>query len=721
MAFTPFRSLSRWWHSPSIRYRLLLTFGALLFFGVALLGGAWTNVCAPVDACPSIAGLESYDPDQASKVYAADGRLVTDFGLQRRTVVPLAQISPAVIQAFLSTEDRRFYQHGGIDWIRVFGSVKSILTGHRVEGFSTLTMQLARNLWPAELPANLRSGFGGVTRKLREARMAVEIERNYRKDKILELYLNQINLGNGAYGVETASQRYFGKSAKHLNVAEAALLAAIPRAPTRYNPRRNPDYAVQRRNVIVNLLRDQGKLSHESAEAWKAYPLALSSRSDYTGVGDYFVEYVRQQLEARFGTELYKAGLRVFTTLDLDIQQAAERALEAQLTKIEEDRKTYPDRFPHQTYRQYLDARDPNGTEEEPGSYSPYMQGSIVTMEVKTGYLRALVGGRDFADSKFNRVSQAFRQAGSTFKPFVYAAAIRAGHRLSDIYEDGPLDIPIPDQPNWAPKNYDNKFLGNMSMRKGLYESRNTVAVRVGLEVGVDAVVQEAAQDGISSRIARVPSIFIGAAEVTPLEITAAFGTFANLGVHVTPIAMTRVEDRYGTILWEPEARQTRVMDPVHAWLVLDGLRDVIRKGTAVGAMARAGFTLPAGGKTGTTNDGMDVWFIGFTPDLVTGVWMGFDKKQVIMSNAQGGRLAAPAWASMMKEVYERRKPPTGWPMPDGIISTTIDRSTGFLATSACPADQVGPEFYYPGTEPTERCPVHGGGRALLVPTPTKP
>ena len=706
MALRLSKNISRWWHSPTIRYRILLATGALFMCGTFLAVGAWFNVCAPVGSCPSIASLESYDPDQASKVYAADGRLVTDFGQTRRTVVQLKQISPAVIAAVLATEDRRFYQHGGIDWYRVLGSFKALFSGQRLQGFSTITMQLARNLWPEKLPANLRSGFGGLTRKLREARMALEIERNYKKDKILELYLNQINLGNGAYGVETAAGRYFGKPARQLNVAEGAMLAAIPKAPTRYNPRRNPDYAVQRRNLIINLLRDQGKLSTESAEAWKSYPLALSSRSDFNGVGDYFVEYVRQLLQARFGSELYRSGLRVYTTIDLDIQLAAERALEGQLLKIEEDAKTYG-KFPHQTYRQYLDKRDPNATEDDQGPYSPYLQGAIATIEVKTGKIRALVGGRDFGDSKYNRVSQASRQAGSTFKPFVYSAAIKAGYRLSDIYDDAPIDVPLSNQPPWSPKNYDNKFRGPMSMREGLYDSRNTIAVRVGLDVGVDAVVKEAAAAGIASRIPRVPSIFIGAAEVTPLEITSAFGTFANLGVRVPPVAIERVEDPEGNIIWQPESRQTRTMDQMNAWLVLDGLRDVVRRGTASGMMRRAGIDLPAGGKTGTTNDGMDVWFIGFTPDLVTGVWMGFDRKQVIMPNAQGGRLAAPAWAAMMKDVYERRKVPVGWPMPSGLISLDVDRSTGYLPNAACPKDKVGPEFFFPGTEPTERCPIH--------------
>lgn len=709
MAPKPLRSISRWWHSPSIRYRILLTAGAFAVFGVTLLVSAWFNVCAPVGSCPSIASLESYDPDQASKVYAGDGRLLTDFGLERRTVVPLKQMSPAIIAAVLATEDRRFYQHPGIDWIRVFGSIKSVLTGKRLQGFSTITMQLAGNLWPTMIDRTQRSGFKGVTRKIREARMAVEIERNYPKDKILELYLNQIPMGNNAFGVEAASLRYFGKSARQLNVAEAATLAAIPKGPTLYNPRRNPDYSVQRRNLIVNLLRDQGKLSRESAEAWKAYPLALSSRSDFSGIGDYFVEYVRQLLQARFGRELYKSGLRVYTTLDLDMQRAAERALSAQLNAIEDGRAN--GKFPHKTFRQYLEAKDPDQDEDDQGPFSPYLQGAVVTIEAKTGYVRAMVGGRDFGDSKFNRAVQGQRQAGSTFKPFVYAAAIQAGLRWSDIFEDAPVEIPIPDQPIWSPKNYDNRFRGPMSMREGLYDSRNTVAVRVGQEVGIDAVVSEAAKMGITTRLRRVPSTFIGASEVNVLEITSAFGTFATMGVRVSPSAILRVEDKNGNILWQPESRQVRVMDAQHAWLVVDGLRDVVRRGTAAGVVGSK-INFPAAGKTGTTNDGMDTWFIGFTPDLVTGIWIGFDKKQVIMPNAQGGRLAAPAWTTMMKEIYDRRKLPTGWGMPEGITSVEVDRTTGYLPTAACPREFVRPEFFYPGTEPTERCPVHGGAKA---------
>ncbi len=311
--------------SPRARRNILVGFLALLAFGVAVIVAAYTRACAG-NSCPSIGELGGYDPDQASKVYAADGRLITDLGLERRTVVPLEEMSPFVRAAFITTEDKRFYEHHGIDWVRVFGAIKNNIFKFRVaEGFSTITMQLARNLWPEDISGRDKS----LRRKMREAQVALEIEAKYSKDKILELYLNQIDLGNRAYGVESAAQRYFGKSVRDLNVAEAATLAAIPKAPSRYNPRRNPNLSVQRRNTVLDLMRDNGILTPEETERWKAYPLVLSSRSDFSGVAEYFVEYVRQQLDARFGSDLYRVGFRIYTTLDLDMQQAAERALEA--------------------------------------------------------------------------------------------------------------------------------------------------------------------------------------------------------------------------------------------------------------------------------------------------------------------------------------------------------------------------------------------------------
>jgi penicillin-binding protein 1A len=685
--------------SPRARRGLLVGVLATIALGLAFLAAAWSRACAG-NTCPSIEELGVYDPNQASKVYAADGRLITDLGLERRTVVPLGEMSPYVKVAFLATEDKRFYKHHGIDWYRVFGAIRTNVFALRfAEGFSTITMQLARNIWVEDISGRDKS----LRRKLREAHVALEIERKYPKDKILEIYLNQIPLGNGAYGVEAASQRYFGKSVRDLNVAEAATLAAIPKAPSRYNPRRNPNLNIQRRNTVLNLLRDSGFLTTDDTERWKAYPLLLSSHSDFSSVAEYFVEYVRQQLEARFGRELYTSGYRIYTSLDLDIQQAAERALEARLEAIENGADG---KFPHQTYRQYIESRA-DAPEDNSRTTTPYLQGLAVTLEAKTGYIRAMVGGRDFEDSKFNRATQALRQPGSTFKPVVYSAAVEAGYPLSHVMVDDPLSVELdPTEPPWAPQNYDLEFDGPMTLRRALYLSRNIIAVKLGMEIGEQAVISEAAKFGLTTRIPAFPSIHIGSADVIPLEMIAAYTTFANLGTRTIPNAILRVEDRAGKIVWQPGVRTAAVMDTLHAWLMTDVLRDVVRHGTAVGSVG-ARINFPAGGKTGTTNDGNDVWFIGFTPDMVTGMWIGFDQPKKIKANAQGGVLAAPAWTAMMNEVYERRTIPTAWPRPAGLGALDIDKTTGYKATPFCPKDVHYIESFIPGTEPTQFCPVH--------------
>jgi penicillin-binding protein 1A len=684
--------------SPRARRNLVVSLLAVVAFGLAVLMAAWNRACAG-NSCPSIAELGAYDPNQASKVFAADGRLITDLGQERRTVVPLAEMSPVVKAAFITTEDKRFYQHHGVDWYRVIGAIRSNLVEMRVaEGFSTITMQLARNIWTEDISGRDKS----LRRKLREARVAQEIEEKYPKDRILELYLNQIDLGNRAFGVEAASQRYFGKSVRDLNVAEAATLAAIPKAPSRYNPRKNPNLSIQRRNTVLNLLRDNGLLSGEETERWKAYPLLLSSSSDYSGTAEYFVEFVRRQLDARFGSDLYRSGYRIYTTLDLDTQQAAERALEARLEAIESGADG---KFEHPTYQQYQNSKSDEGDRDLRST--PYLQGLVVTVEAKTGQIRAMVGGRDFGDSKFNRATQSLRQPGSTFKPITYSAAIEAGYPLSHVMVDDSLSLIVKeDEPPWTPQNYDLKYEGPMTLRRALYLSRNTIAIKLGMELGEQSVVSEAAKFGISTRVPAVPSIHIGSADVIPLEMIAAYTTFANLGTRTVPNSILRVEDQSGKIIWQPATRTVAVLDSAHAWLMTDALRDVVRHGTAVGSVG-ARINFPAGGKTGTTNDGFDVWFIGFTPDLVTGVWIGFDQPRKIKSNAQGGVLAAPAWTAMMREVYERRAVPTSWPRPSGLTALDIDKTTGYKATPFCPKDVHYIESFIPGTEPTGFCPIH--------------
>ena len=660
--------------------------------GVGVLAGAWAVICRS-GRCPSIAALEQYVPRQTSKVYAADGRFITELGLERRTLVRLQDIPKHVRDAVVMTEDRRFYQHAGIDYFRIFGAaLRNIRAGGYAQGFSTITMQLARNVFSDRI-----SREKTLLRKVKEARVARAIEMRYSKDKILELYLNQVYLGNGAYGVETASQRYFGKSVRDVTVAEAAVLAGLLKGPERYNPRRFADRAIQRRNTVLELMRRGGAINDADASLAKAYPLQLAERSESGDIAPYFVEWVRQELEAHFGKRLYDEGLKVYTSLDVDMQTASERALENQLQAIEAGRHGA---YKHLTYEAYL-ARSADGGERGAAN-APYLQGAFVAIDPRSGAVRAMVGGRDFGDSKFNRAVQALRQPGSTFKPVVYATAIHEGFGPSQVVDDSPISLDQVSGETWTPQNYDLKFQGNVPLRRALYMSRNVPAIRTGMAVGTDAVISMARRFGISTPIPPYPSIFIGSAVVYPVQMIGAYSVFANLGLHTTPHAILKVENAEGKVIWKPTPNREAVLSPEEAWLMVSMMKDVVVRGTAARIWSN-GFRVPAGGKTGTTNDGADVWFIGYTADLVAGVWMGFDRPQKIKSNAQGGELAAPAWAAFMTEVYRRKPQPPDWPRPDGVVTREVDAATGRLANSSC-LGAVVTEFFVQGYEPTQSC-----------------
>ncbi len=688
----------------------------LLSFGVGFAYASWAMVCR-AGRCPAAATLRDYEPRQTSKLYAADGRFIAELGLEKRTLMHYADIPPLVRNAFLSVEDKRFFEHSGVDWKRVPGAILTdIRSGNFEEGFSTITMQLARNIFPERI-----SREKSIVRKLKEIKVAREIESMYPKEKILELYLNQINLGNGAYGIESAAQRYFGKSIKELNIAEAATLGGLPKGPARYNPRNFPDRAVQRRNTVIAAMRDQGLITSAEAREAQAYPLRLATRVEAGDVAPYFVEWIRQQLDDKFGSQLYEQGLKVYTTLDVDMQSAAERALERQIRSIESGKFGA---YPHTSYERYLAKLA--DSDQAPEDNSPYLQGAFIAMDPRTGAVRALVGGRDFDDSKFNRATQAVRQPGSTFKPFIYADAIQNGRPLSYLLEDSALTVDLGNGQRWEPRNFEGNFTGQIPLRRALYQSRNVPTVRLGIELGVQSVIDEARKFGITTPIPGYPSIFLGAADVYPIEMVAAYTAFANLGNRTTPTAITKVEDSKGNVLWEPQPVVTPVMSPEESWLMVSVMKDVVRRGTAAGSVGSQ-IDFPAGGKTGTTNDGTNVWFLGYTSDLVAGVWMGFDKPQKIKTNAQGGILAAPAWTSFMNEIYRRRPKPRDWPMPPNIVQRTIDVTTNMLVSPYCPRNVVGTEFFIPGTDPIIQCDVHTGyvpdttGVGALYPPGTYP
>ena len=695
-SFRPLASYRRFRQRHPRIVRGSLIAGAFgLSFAIGLFYGSWALVCR-AGRCPAVEVLDEYTPRQTSKLYAADGRFIAEIGLERRTVVKIDQIPKIVRNAFVVTEDKRFYEHAGVDWQRVPAALLNDLrTRSWSQGFSTITMQLARNIFPERI-----SREKSLVRKLKEAKVARAIEAKYPKDRILELYLNQIYLGNGAYGVESAAERYFGKNVKDLNLAEAATLASIPKGPGRYDPRRFPDRVIQRRNTIIELLRRNGDITDADASLARAYPLRLARKTDAGEFAPYFVEWVRQLLDEQFGRQLYEQGLKVYTTLDVELQSAAERALETQLRAIEAGKFGA---YKHETYEHYT-ARAIDSDNENAAANSPYLQGAFIAMDPRDGSVRALIGGRSFDDSKFNRAVQALRQPGSTFKPIVYADAIQNGRPPSYIVDDAPLSYTPQGGQTWEPQNYDNKFEGKMPLRRALYESRNLATIRLGMELGEASVIDEARKFGLTSPIPPYPSIHIGAASVYPIEMVSAYSAFATLGTRSAPMAILRVENQKGDVLWAPPPQRTAVLSPEEAWLMVDMMKDVVRRGTAAGTVGSV-FHLPAGGKTGTTNDGTDVWFIGYTSDLVAGVWMGLDRPQKIKANAQGGVLAAPAWTAFMNQVYKRKPAPPDWPRPSGLVTQTIDLTTNTLWTDGCGGVRA-TEYFIPGTEPTQVCTV---------------
>jgi penicillin-binding protein 1A len=682
----------RW---PGPRGRWIVLTGLLA--GVALAGGVawgtWAHIC---DHCPSIAQIYAFEPKEATKVYAADGSLLHEFAVERRTAIEFEQIPQHVVDAFVAVEDKRFWSHRGIDYLRSARAVVEFaFAGYDAAGGSTITQQLAGNMFASIVDRQDIS----VRRKLREMRVARSLEQAYTKTEIMEAYLNQINF-DGVYGVQNAAQRYFGKNARDLNLPEAATLAAMPVAPRRYNPILNPERAVGRRNLVLSLMAGQNMITAEELAAARAYPLSVRPDARERTPAAYFVEWVRRILIERYGTQIYEAGLRIYTTLDPSIQAVADSAVLAQLEWIEGQPG-----FEAPTYRE---------TRAWPadslaGPNMPYIQGMFIAVDPLNGDVLAMVGGRDFQDSEFNRATQAQRQPGSLFKPFVYTAAIESGMPASEVIFDTPIEFMQPDSSIWSPSNFTNDFRGPVTIRDALAASINVVAVKVGLRVGLETVAQYAHRMGVTSRVDRVPSTSIGAPSVRPLEMAEAYTTFANLGIRVTPRAILRIENADGEVLWEAPVAREEVLDEQTSWIMVSMLRDVVDRGSGIRVRSLGvPWEIPVGGKTGTTNELTNTWFVGFTPEIVTVTWVGFDMPARIRDDAQGGRDAAPVNAEVLKYFYRDRPPPPAWPRPTGLIERRVDRTTGMLATAWCPAEAVYTEVYVPETEPRDTCDVHG-------------
>ena len=633
---------------------------------------------------PPAQALRDYHPPQASRVLDRGGKLLARLAPEERIVVPLSAIPERLQRAFLSVEDQRFFLHHGIDWHRVLGAlIRDLETMSAREGSSTITMQLARNVFPHQL-----SRARTLRRKLAEMLVARRIEAAFSKQQILELYLNQIYLGNGYYGVEAASRGYFGKPARDVTLAEAALLAALPKAPTNYDPRRFPDAALKRRNLVLGQMAKAHAITAKEEAAAKKLRLRLHPPEEEGGA-PWFVAAVRRQLHEQFGPDAETMGLRVLTTLDPGLQHLAERELEKQLVAIERGKLG---RFTGKPCD---------------GIPTDCLEGLFVALDPKNGDVRALVGGRDYELSEFDRVTQGHRQPGSTFKAFVWAAALQSGIPVSQL-----LDTSKPAPGEYAPA--DGKDLPGraLNLREALRISSNRAAVALGERVGMERVVSTARACGIASSIPAWPSTVLGAAEVTPLELVAAFAPFANGGERVGPRFIEEIRSATGEVMARTAIDRTPALSAGVSYLMSSLLADVVDHGT--GAAARS--ALPAGlaalGKTGTTNGAQDVWFVGATPELVAGVWMGFDRPRPLGTAASGGRLAAPLWGRIVGGFMRRRPLPLGWVPPMELEQHDIDPATGQLSTPACPEAQVAHEWFVKGTAPQTECGAHGGGDA---------
>ena len=762
----------------------------------ALMGVGFLSVVALIVAAniglPSLTDLQNYEPPVTSRVHAGDGALVAEFAREQRVYVPIEQIPDHVKNAFVAVEDARFFEHSGLDYAGIaramVSNVGRVLTGRRPQGASTITQQVAGNMLTGRA-AECQGGIGGLFcalyTKVREGLVAQRIERVLDKDRILELYLNEIYLGNRAYGVAAASLNYFNKPLSELTVSEAAYLAILPKGPGNYQLPRHHDRAVDRRNYAIGRMLERGYITAEQAEEARAADLTVSNRlaGDQFVAASHFVEEIRRQVQAQYGEEaLYNGGLSIRSTIDTRLQLAAARSLRSGLEAYDRRHEWRgpigrgdpagdvaaqlgeAQRPPSLsgwiramvtgTGNGAITVRDENGatgrltnddaqwaaqgarrngdralsrgaivyvTRGQSGRYTlkqiPQIQGALVAMDPHTGRVLAMVGGYSFEDADgLNRATQAERQPGSSFKPIVYAAALDYGLTPSTLVDDGPLAIEAGDGTNWSPENYTEQYYGPTTLRRGLELSRNAMTARVAYEMGAERILQYGQRLGVyGDDTQAVFALALGAGETTLMRMTTAYGMFVNGGRRIQPIIIDRIQDRTGATVFRrdqrecaecsadwrrqgpprlPDARE-QVVDPVTAYQIVSMAEGVVQRGTAT-VVGELGY--PLGGKTGTTNDYKDAWFIGFSPDLVVGVWAGFDTPRDMGEGETGGRISAPIFRDFMREAL-RDTPATPFRIPAGVRLVRVDYTTGLLPTAE--STQTILEAYRPDTEPT--------------------
>jgi 1A family penicillin-binding protein len=643
----------------------------------------WLGTCG-FARCPSPAEIRAFQPSEGGRILDRNGRLIGRLAIVRRVNVPLSDVPGYVQAAFIATEDQRFYEHNGLDW-RSFGRavVRNVRAFRVREGFSTITMQVAHNSF-------LQKRYHGRSprRKLIELRITRLLERELTKKQILEHYLNVIYLGNGVNGVEAASRDLFGKSVGKLTLAEAAMLAALPKAPSTYTPRRDRLKAITRRNLVLGLMVEQDYLTPPVADKAKGERLRVAAEEWRPSLAEEpsAIDAVRAVVDSVLPDILKDGDVTVQTTLDFTLQRAADKIVVRQAAAITRE------------------------TAASYGRVSEPAQGAFVALDPASGDIRALVTGRRTQRGQFNRAMSAHRQPGSAFKPFVYAAAMNAGHAPSKLVDDEPIEVDV-GRTVWIPANYNDEYRGTVTLRQALMRSANAATVIVSRTVGEASVIAAARNNGIVSPLQPVPSIALGALEVTPLELVAAYAPFGNGGYRVRPRLVVRILAPDGKVLRQFDPVRVTAMDPMNAYQVTSMLRGVVDFGTGT-AIRDAGITTPIAGKTGTTNNGTDVWFVGYSPTLVAGVWFGYDTPRPISHNAAGGRLAAPAWAEIYRAGW-REPRGSNWNVPAGMVSAVIDPETGQLASEWCPHRVR--EYFKPASVPRETCLLHTEFAARVV------
>jgi len=688
-----------------------MVFGLLVLVS-ALMGATVGLLLVYSTDLPQVEQLESYRPSSITELYDDQGRIIGSFALQRRVVASYDDYPKVLRDALTSIEDKDFYRHSGINFWRIAGAAyRDIESGGKVQGASTLTMQLARNLF--------LSPDRSFHRKIQETLLAVQIERRFTKPQIFTLYANQIYLGHGVYGFEAASEYYFSKPAKQLTLDEAALLSGLPKSPAYYSPINHPDRTLKRRNLVINAMLEDGNITAQQAADARNKPVQLKLQHDPNSLAPYFVEEIRRYLENKYGSDqVHQGGLRVYTSLDMDLQRAANQAVFDGLAAYErrhgwkghlENVLSKEVTIANYQHPDWDDEPEVNGyvhalvTAVAPGraaiKFARYgatftqadaawtkrkiqdilhpgdivyvkvlwlegkvrvsleqdsgIQGALVAIDNATGEIKAMVGGRDFNESKFNRATQALRQAGSSFKPYVYTAAIDQGAQPDDTILDAPVTFETISGP-YSPHNYDEKFEGTITLRRALAQSRNIPALKLADGLGIGTVINYAHRFGITSNIPAYLPVALGAAEVTLFEQTSAFSIFPNDGVRITPRYITKVTDYEGRLLEEDFPDVKDAISALTARIMTSMLREVVQHGTAIAAST---MKYPLAGKTGTTNDFTDAWFVGFAPSMTAGVWIGYDEKKSLGEKETGAHAALPIWMDFMRVALKGKEP----------------------------------------------------------------